>query len=84
MLKYLLLNILILIISRCIYVTNRRNMNVGVMTGVLFSFLVYYCFIPILILYNYPKIENKTGFITSVYESSIESFFCFLCVYYYC
>ena len=82
MIEYILLIILSVIICKYIHIIYKHNQRVGVLSGVLFSFLLYYCIVPLLILLNYSKIEDKTTFITTVYESSFESyllfFICFL------
>lgn len=81
MIKYVIFFILTIVLCRCIYTTNKHNRRVGIFTGALFSFLVYYCVIPIFILLVYSKIDGKTTFITTVYESSFESYLLFfICV----
>ena len=77
MIKYVVFIILAIVFCRCIYTTNKHNRGVGIFTGVLFSFLVYYCIIPFFILLSYSEIDEKTSFITTVYESSFESYLLF-------
>lgn len=77
MIEYILLIILSIIICKYIHKIYKHNQGVGTLTGVLFSFLLYYCIIPLLILLNYSKIEDKTAFITTVYESSFDSYLLF-------